>query len=456
MSNPNTSFKKVTVESYGGISPDSPLTIVFPENFSGGTVFEGNQGTNKTSTMMALESLLGGLYPDYYINKESKTINGAMEFTVDDVNYRSKITKTQFKLEQFINVAGKDKWISTGEDKKLIRQLLPFATSPEILTTKNGEEQIEWLKKLAGSTADDNQLALEYKKKYDERTVKNREVDIYKKQLLESERFVKEGKDIKPSEDYEKFQSEMLGIDIDKVIAIQEAEQQNLNVEYERYQKAKTKLETIDATIIEKNKSIEDKRKQILDLEASISAIAEEIKKQEDLKVAGQQFISENVSIVERMAKISELIKESRLSKQTQESCVSTNKTYDTYKVVFDEANLLTNKLDEISEQRLALAKTFTPDIEGFEVELGNLDKEKGIYLNGINIATLSESERYGLCLKIWAFYKIRVVFIENITSLGSSAMEIINMFIEQGGTVFATKMNRNQDKISVSFNIND
>jgi hypothetical protein len=90
-------------------------------------------------------------------------------------------------------------------------------------------------------------------------------------------------------------------------------------------------------------------------------------------------------------------------------------------------------------------------------VNLGDLDEsKKGLFLNGINIAALSESERYALCIQIWQHYGTKVVFIENISSLGSHALEIIKLFIKNGGTVFGTQMNRGQQSISVSFSLNE
>lgn len=451
-----TVFKTVTIENFGGIDESNPMVIVFPDGYEGATVLTGDQETGKTSTLQAIESLMGGIYPDYYINKKMNSINGGFEFEVDGVKYRTKLTKTQFKLEQFIDVGGKQKWIGTGEDKTLIRRLLPFATSPDVLIQKDGTQQIKWLKDVAGSLVDEGALTDKYKTIYADRTAKNKEVKIYKDQLIESGRFIPEGGDVLPTEYFESKKGEIAGIDFDKIIELQEVGLKALSIEADRINRAKIKLESIDGLVLEKKKQIADWLIQIEGLEKSITDNETEIKELESKKLEGDKFIEEGNVVIEKIDAANKELENTKILKSEKVSIESTIKMYETYKAKFDEAISLTNQLDEINAQKLALAKQFTPDIEGFEVELGNIDRESGLYLNGVNIAVLSESERYGLCIKIWEHFKIKVVFIENITSLGSHAMDIIKMFIANGGKVFATQMKRNQGKISVTFSLNE
>ena len=452
----NTVFKTVTIDNFGGIDESHPMVIVFPEGYEGATVLSGDEATGKTSTLTAIESLMGGIYQDYYISKKTNSINGVFEFEVDGAMYRTKLTKTQFKLEQYVNVAGKDKWMPTGEDKTLVRKLLPFATSPDVLVQKDGTQQIKWLKEVAGSLVDESELTDKYKKLYSDRTAKNKEVKFHKDQLIESGRFVSEGGDIIPTEHFELKKGEVTDIDFDKIIELQEAGIRTLSVEADRINRAKIKLEGFDDIIREKKKQIAGWLIQIEELEKSISQGEIEIKECETKKIEGSKFVDEGKAVIEKIDAAKLELDNTKELKSVKTSIEATLKMYDTYKARFDEANSLTNQLDELNEQKLALAKQFTPDIEGFEVELGNLDREKGLYLNGINISVLSESERYGLCIKIWEHFKIKVVFIENITSLGSNAMDIIKMFIANGGKVFATRMKRLQDKISVTFSLSE
>lgn len=443
-----TNFKRIDIENFGGIDPTSPVTIVFPDD-KRITILEGDQGTNKTSTLTAIEALMGGIYPEYYINKNTKSIGGIMEFEHDGKRYRTRITKTQFKLEQFIDVAGKEKWSSTGEDKTLIRKLLPYATSPDVLQQKDGTEQIEWLKKIAGSNADDTSLVALRKEKYSKRTVLNREVEIYRNQLIESGNFVKEGKDIIPTEEFQALSDKATSLDATVVESKAKEDLDNARRNLSKIASAKAKLDELSSGIKQKLDKIEELRLAIAQLETEVDGMKEQ-------KAKGEQFITDNeTKFREEVTKAETDYDEARNLKNTIESIKSTNATYEAYKKVFDNAVNISSEIEDIDMERLRLAKSFTPDIEGFEVRLGgNIDEEKGLFLNGVNIATLSESERYALCIKIWEHYKVKVVFIENISSLGSNAIDVVKMFISNGGTVFATQMRRNQQTISVSFNL--
>ena len=98
----------------------------------------------------------------------------------------------------------------------------------------------------------------------------------------------------------------------------------------------------------------------------------------------------------------------------------------------------------------------YTPAIEGLTIETGvGIDaKQPGVYVNGKNMAYLSESELWDFCLQVWKLTGTRIVFIENSTSLGSAAVERVNWFAENGGKVFMSTMNRNYKEMKVSFHL--
>ncbi len=64
----------------------------------------------------------------------------------------------------------------------------------------------------------------------------------------------------------------------------------------------------------------------------------------------------------------------------------------------------------------------------------------------------LSESELWEMCTQLWIKLNIRVVLVEDISSLGTGAIEKFNEFIKNGGYVFAAMMNRKQNNLRVSF----
>ncbi len=436
----NTIFKKVSIENFGGIDESSPITIIFDETYKGLTTMSGDEATGKSSVIQCLEALMGDNFSEYYVNKKTKAIGGTLEFISDGKQYKTRVTTKSFKLEVLNDVAGKEKWVGVGEDKTLIRKLLPFATSPDILQSKSGVEQVEWLKKLAGTSVDDTALAEQYKKAYSERTGKNKEVTIYKKQLIDTGLFIDESKDVVPTPQFQTLKETVDGIDIDKVLSMQDTELSDLRKKEQTLNKAKAEFETFEYQISEKQKRIKE--------------IEEEIAQLEERKVNGKKYLDENKDLPEQVQKVETKLEETKEIKRQKENVLSTSKLYETFKNVSAQALTLTNQIDKITADRLAIAKTFTPDIPNFEVVLKTLDNEGGLFLNGINIAALSESERYSLCLQIWQHFKISVVFIENISSLGSHAMDIVQMFIANGGKVFATQMKRGKNKMSVSFSL--
>ncbi len=443
MSNGNTIFKKISIESFGGINPDSPLTIVFSEGYNGITMISGDEATNKTSALNAIESLLGGVFSNYAVNKKSGNISAGLEFEDNGQKYRVRLTKTQFKLEMFTNVAGKDTWIETGKDKGLIRLLLPYATSPDILMAYDGGEQIKWLKTVAGDSSDDTTLAEEHKVIYKKRTDQNNSVKIFRQQLLDTKNYVADGKSISPTEQYEADRKEVVTTDLDATETL-------LLTSLGKLKNSESELNKAIAGLAQFDYQISEKEKQIIELQKQIESLKE---RQE----VGKKYVEENKNIPEQIKQVDSELQNVREIKALKENILTTTRLYDSYNKATDESTLLTSKIDDINRQREELAKSFTPPIENFEVKLGNLDdKEKGLYLKGINIAALSESERFALCLKIWKHFGTKVILIENVSSLGSNAIEIIKTFIEAGGTVFGTKMRRGQETISVSFSLNE
>lgn len=457
MSTGHTVLKSLTVNSFGGITPDASVVVVFNHEYKGLLQASGDQETNKTSFLTAIEGLMGRVYTDYFINKETKSVDGTLEFIVDGITYRTRITKTSFKLEQYINVADKTKWISTGEEKTLIRKLLPFSTSPEPLTEMKGEQQIKWLKEVAGSNIDDTDLAKKEKIAYDKRTSENREVATLKRILLESPgNFKSEAKDILPTLEFQKTLEAVQGINLDEVINIQGEEVESIRKIERQVNKAKGELDLMDTQIVDKEKDILEKRKEIDRILLAITDRENEIVAIKERKIKGNEFIESNKDLSDKLLTANIKLEETKKTKLEKDKIITLNNTYEDYKKVFDKANKLTNEVDEIRAQRIQLAKTITPDIPGFEVRPGNIDEEGGLFYNEKNISVLSESERYGLVVKIWKHFGIKVLFIENITNFGSKAMEIIDMFAKEGGFVFATKMNRKQEKMSITFSLNE
>lgn len=449
MSN-NTVFKKATIESYKGINPEEPMVIVFPENQGSLMIAEGDQGVGKTSVLECFEECLGGVFPEYSINKKSGTKAATVEFEHEGVSYRTRLTKSSFKLERLTEIAGKDKWISPGEDKTLIRKLLPYGTSPHVLIDYNGEAQITWLKQIAGSNADDAALKAKHKQVYDNRTLINRDIKNLQQQLVETGNFKVEAKNANPTEDYQKILDTSLQFSPDEVIVIQEKVLSDLRLKEKEVIKAQATYDGLDG-------QVDEKEKEIVELEERIKGRRAEIEKINERKVTGKKWLDEHAELPAQIKEAEDNLVVTTQAKIDAETVIATNKIYKNYNAKVDESVKLDSELLQISNDRLAIAKSFTPPIEGFEVNLGDPDEsKKGLFLNGINIAALSESERWDLVIKILNHYNITILFVENLSSLGSNAIKTIEALRDAGGFIFASQMKRSQSKISVNFKINE
>jgi hypothetical protein len=103
---------------------------------------------------------------------------------------------------------------------------------------------------------------------------------------------------------------------------------------------------------------------------------------------------------------------------------------------------------DTIKAKLRELYTSMLPNIEGLEiisVEELDSDKKVGVYYKDKPISILSESELWGLYLQIWDALNIKFVIIDNISDLGSRAVEIINQMAAEGVYFFAAKMKRNE-----------
>lgn len=104
--------------------------------------------------------------------------------------------------------------------------------------------------------------------------------------------------------------------------------------------------------------------------------------------------------------------------------------------------------LDKLRLELLKLTKAYLPKVDGLEVKIKTAltDEEEGIYYNGKTLAMLSESELWGLFAEhIWPFHEVKFIFCENINSLGSNAVSVLNKLAKDGAVIFASEMERSK-----------
>lgn len=112
---------------------------------------------------------------------------------------------------------------------------------------------------------------------------------------------------------------------------------------------------------------------------------------------------------------------------------------------------------DLIKEQQ-ELQWEVIPDIKGVDIVLEDSHEDEGeqikagFYYKGLNSRQLSESEWFGLVLQIWKKNKVRVVVIDNVSTLGSKFMEILEKLVNDGCYVLMAEMKRGQTELEIDY----
>jgi hypothetical protein len=195
------------------------------------------------------------------------------------------------------------------------------------------------------------------------------------------------------------------------------------------------------------DKHVENLRKQLAEAEKESKDLEKRIQD-------GTKWVSDNKSI----------IKEYELAEKEWLNMAQKVADYTNWKNVLDQEKKLIEcqdksqtydaEIDELRKELMELTQKYLPKIKGLQVrvKVGLDDEDEGIYFENKTLAQLSESELWALFLQIWDAKGVRFVFCENINSLGSDAVSILNGLAKEGAHVFATEMERKKKEIQVTF----
>lgn len=449
------------VDAYAGLNMvDKAMVVHFPEN-DRITEFSGDQGVGKTSLMNGLKALMGELEPGNSVNAVSGNKSATLTFEKDGNKYQARLTKTAFTLKNMKEDAnGKIVTSTISKPKDIIADLIgPVGVSPTFLSKKkSGEEQIEWIKSLAGNNPEIAKAEAEIQKGYDaaykERTIVNADVQRLSREI-EAQDFYSWDAENKV---FTATPARAAAADLVNKSPGNEDEIKNT---YEKelardrdLERAKNKLQEYT----EKDKAVEDK---ISSLENQILLLQSQVSQEKLAKESLKESMAKGAEYIKTLEDAPTKLKESQEAMQNSGKIAIAKKSIEDidalvhkYKIAEDTQQALNNKLVEYNKLMQNLAKDSTPDIEGLEVVIGNIDSKHpaGVYFKGVNIAALSESELWDLCLQIWKFTGTSVVYIENSTSLGTDAIHRVNWFAKNGGHVFISTMQRGYKELKVSF----
>lgn len=462
VSRPNhLKFLALEVDSYAGLNYEGKSLVVhFPDNEN---IMEltGDQAAGKTSLLNGLKSLMGEPEPANAINSKSESKSASLTFEVDGETYKTRITSKTFTLTNLKEVGGKTISSSIQKPKDILSSLIgPIGVSPSFLgDKKSGEKQIEWIKTLAMSNPDlaaqEAKIKSDYDSAYAQRTEANRDFARLKAEMIASGYYIWE------EENKVFHKSDKLSAEFDKIMKAPENEeelQENFRraaTKNEELGRARTRLEQLEFTKQSSEKEIANIDNEISRLNLLKMGIVSSIEvNDKSIKDAGI-YIAERVNAPQEMEAARTQLQESgniALLRKSISDATLKMKAFEQVEVLQETLN---NRMTDAEFEIKELAKQYTPAIDGLEVELGNsIDNKRptGVYYKGVNMAFLSESEAWDLCLQVWRYTGVSVVFIENSSSLGTEAMDRINWFAKNGGNVFMSTMQRNYKELKVSF----
>ena len=451
----------LTVDTFAGLDySDKSLVIVFPEG-ENIAEFSGDQGVGKTSLANALSTLMGGDEPKNAINADKLTKGAALKFIDNGTEYESKLTKSAYTLKQITDVPGAKKAIATVSSPKTVLSNIvgPLGVSPDFLKGKSkGEDQIAWIKSMASQNTDLAAQEQEYKTMHDiaykKRTQVNKDLQDLGSKITESTLYVwdNENKVFVQSENYKMaVQVESEAPKDRKELDEKFKSAEKKNSEYNNGKGRVVELESEAALKRQEIKRIED---EILRLQAQLET--EKIKLTTTIShiQIGKDYVEKRKDAEQEYQAVRKEVMDYSEIEKIRNLIATTDSNLAAYNESARVKQELNDIMDGCEKGLKELAQKYTPNIEGLEVVVANIDsaKPEGVYYKGTNISHLCESELWDLCLQVWKHTGIRIVFIENSSSLGSEAIQRINWFAANGGYVFVTTMQRGYKELKVSF----
>lgn len=442
-------FVKLTAESYGGIHKDMQLVIMFDDvkRIIGLT---GDQGTCKTSTLSLVKALLGAEEVPNAINATDKTKAGEFVIKKGDDTYITRLTKSSFtvtKIEKDLSRSKKD------TPKAFLRNLIgPIGINPMELKYMKGKEQIKWMRDLYQFTAEQIELESKILKNketaYASRKNINARIDTLKSEI--------KGTGLYGWDDHNKtFVKQETLYAAQKILSESVLDEKIVTDTFEEKNKILNDYNKGVEGVAMLSEKITSAEKEIVALKLKLEEREKELVALKERKQTGDKYIEDNKNIKEEYDKALKDVQDIGKVQELKKSVDSVNIKITEFNSTEEQQKNLNSQLVEYDVLVKKFVKDFTPDIPGLEIVLPGIDaaKEEGVYLNEKTPAMLSESELISFCVQLWASQGVKIGVIENITSLGTEAIDQINKFAsDYGAYIFYSAMDRGKSKIQITF----
>lgn len=422
-------LKKLEVNSFGGISPDSPVIIDFTQ--SKWVDITGDNGTNKTSLLNSLLVACGQLSKDNkdFINLNSGKIDINLSFVgKDNGNYEVRVTKSSFKL-MYDGVA-------QPEPIAKLKELLGvIGVTPMSIKSASLKDQVKWLSSYSNRNAEEFENQLKKLKDGIKASMATRA--SANKMLKGMDEFLSGEPMYEKWEENEKKYAKK--IDVSK-----------LSTELDEAGKASDKY--INAEV-----GLKNLQAQFDKVQADIARLEKEKAELEDRIVKGKKYLADNKNAKKNYDEVKEQYDQSAKEISNYHKW----QTIKQKKADRDEAETISQKADnqakDLQQKIKELQADILPDLKGVELvtETGTEDgetRQEGLYWNGRNVAQLSESELWSLVINIWRKFKVRIVVIDNYQSLGTMAVKVLENLVKEGAQILTSEMKRGVASLEISY----
>lgn len=424
-------LKKFTVNAGGKFTPESPVVIDFTQsNF---VVVDGDNGVGKTSLLelflMGCGHLSGSKIVDKLKNKDSDKIDIEHSFVGNDrKNYDLKVTKSTIRLMY-------EGEVLPEPITKLKEILGVVGTSPMEIKNKSLDDIIRWL--VGYSNKNPEEFINSLKKHKDSikaaqstRADANRAAKGLINYLSSEEMF----------NDWEKSEKKY-------------AEEPNISELSKKLTLAGNKSDKF----VENQTKTDAQKQRKAQIEQQIKTLQKEL-----------EMVDENIAIGEKWLAANETAKKDYDTiKKQYDNAAKDVADYNKWqeikrkKAELDEFETISQRADskekEILKKVKELQAEIIPDMKGVEIVTENTHEDgkqvkEGLYINGLNSVQVSESEWWAFVLMIFRKFKVRIVVIDNMQSLGSKAIEILEKLEKDGCYILAAEMNREQKTLEIDY----
>jgi|688.fasta_scaffold00239_90 hypothetical protein len=461
----NTTLKNITINSFKGISENSPVIIDF--NGEDNIVkFDGDQGTGKSSSLEAILWLMGYSF-DVNIKElfnGKNPIDEEMLFEHNEVKYKAiaKGDKIIVKSCRESDGTTADKYVNESSPKDLLNRIFKKCIVRQDFRYDKSEKQVEWVSELFPMPKEEKQTIIVLTKKIEE-LKKDTRPSIGK--LVSQYKTLTESNPL-----YKEYQERGEALE-KEVTTLKKKDDKNdvskIATEYTKFQQAKTALDLLKNTDkLKLQNEISDIEKQINELQIKLYIKNDELFSVEERLVKGEEFIEKNKSIEKKYADAM------TLASSANENAIKI-KNFEDLKNNLEAWNEQEYRYANIDSQIKEMVKAirevkaeYIPKIEGLEIvtdaeyEDGELvGNDVGIYLNNVNLRTLSGSEYIMTMIKIIRKSGSRFIFIDDLATYGSDTIsyinELANSIKNEGGIIFCSEMERGTElKIEMADNI--